>query len=379
MPALDLLRAFSIIPVVILHTSSNKHVVSYLGYLGSYGVLLFFCISGFLLSYLAFEEIKINGYFDVKAFYIRRVLRIWPNYFLYILSINIFLLTAPDLTKWFLELFLSIFFLGNLLNSLHPFIEGIPHGSLHFNVLWSLAVEEQFYLFFPIILVFFKKNNLKNIILFIISVLILISGVRFFLIELGLKLNYSKSHWPGIAFQTLTYIDIILFSVFLGYLKSSFDFIIKKKLIIKVLYCLATLFILLSFFFFRNLTHLETKYSFGFVTMGIILGLITYLSSYLDIKTNFITRVLISIGKQSYGIYLFHIPIFLVLSILTFKINVTLAFPTIWVLILSYFFSLLLYKYYEVHFRNLRIEIRQKNSMNITIKTKSYGKETKLN
>ncbi|WP_425270963.1 acyltransferase family protein [Paenibacillus ferrarius] len=61
MPTLDVLRALSIIPVVVLHTGGTA--ATYIGFLGSYGVLLFLCISGFLLSFLAFEEIKRNGHF----------------------------------------------------------------------------------------------------------------------------------------------------------------------------------------------------------------------------------------------------------------------------------------------------------------------------
>lgn len=355
MPTLDVLRAFSIIPVVFLHTSSSEFATKYVGYLGSYGVLLFFCISGFLLSYLAFEEIKKNGYFHVRAFYMRRLLRIWPNYFLYIILINVFLLTNPDVTNWFLELFLSVFFLGNLLNSIHPFVEGVPHGSIYFNILWSLAVEEQFYLFFPVILALFTKNKFRTIIIACIGIAIVITGLRYYLIQLGLQLNYSKPYWPGIAFQTNTYFDIILFSVFLGYVKSTFKYKLSQKYTKMSLFSLVIIFVLLSFFFFRNLTYLEAKYSLGFIGMGIILGLITYLSSFMDInKKKIVSKIFISIGKQSYGIYLFHIPISLILSAVTYKVNIVVPFFTVWVFIISYMFSLFLYKYYEVHFRKIR-------------------------
>jgi peptidoglycan/LPS O-acetylase OafA/YrhL len=134
---------------------------------GDLGVNFFFTLSGFLITYLLLVEEKKNGSFSIKAFYWRRTLRIWPLYFttlifgsfifqLLLISVNAEIEESANV--WY-----YIFFLGNF-NSI---FNGAPvSGTL--SVLWSLAVEEQFYLFWPIFLLLFKKYRLQ---LFIILIL----------------------------------------------------------------------------------------------------------------------------------------------------------------------------------------------------------------
>src|ERR1043165_7686953 len=119
-------------------------------HLGQFGVTIFFVLSGYLITYLLLLEKKETG-ISIKRFYIRRILRIWPLYFI-IMMLGFFVFphfafldipTYSPVGDNFLEKFLLfLFFLTNVAFVYFP---GVPYA----NVLWSVAVEEQFYLIWP--------------------------------------------------------------------------------------------------------------------------------------------------------------------------------------------------------------------------------------
>lgn len=135
---------------------------------GDLGVNFFFTLSGFLITYLLLVEEKVNGVFSIKSFYWRRTLRIWPLYYATLVFGYLIFQLLLDLVNAGIEehanIWYYVFFLGNF-NSI---INGDPlSGSL--SVLWSLAIEEQFYLFWPILLLIFKRSRL---LLFIVLIII---------------------------------------------------------------------------------------------------------------------------------------------------------------------------------------------------------------
>jgi len=153
-PGLDSLRFLAALFVVIGHvplTQSSVGLPAYAGqtffYRGSTAVSFFFTLSGFLITYLLLEEHRSTGRISVRRFYLRRVCRIWPLYFLVVLFGLVFynvLLPAlsidyPVAYRWPVALGLYVFFLPNLVNSLYT-VGGILNPS------WSIGVEEQFYL-----------------------------------------------------------------------------------------------------------------------------------------------------------------------------------------------------------------------------------------
>ncbi len=108
---------------------------------------VFFIISGFLITQLLFRERDLNGTVDLKAFYVRRLLRIWPLYF-FIIGIA-FLPSAFDRSQasgW-LDLLSFVFFAGNW----GPVLGHWPHAVI-LVPLWSVSFEEQFYLLWPLVL-----------------------------------------------------------------------------------------------------------------------------------------------------------------------------------------------------------------------------------
>lgn len=125
---------------------------------GFLGVNFFFVLSGFLITYLLIKEVRNNRYIHITNFWIRRILRIWPLYFSCVLyGFVLFPFTkiisggvpAETANPWFYVTFLSNFDMIS---------KGLP-DALGLGVLWSVSVEEQFYLAWPLILSLFPLRK----------------------------------------------------------------------------------------------------------------------------------------------------------------------------------------------------------------------------
>lgn len=143
-PSLDGMRAISILIVILGHSSDSLNspaVLRYLGHLGNYGVRCFFVISGYLITTLLLKEWDKTGKISISNFYARRMLRIFPAAFTYIGIIAI--------CSWFHLLRLKPW---DLLCAVTYTINYRYNPAHWFRHLWSLAVEEQFYLLWPCLL-----------------------------------------------------------------------------------------------------------------------------------------------------------------------------------------------------------------------------------
>ena len=141
-PALDGLRAVAITMVVVLHLGGT-----HLGRGGWIGVNIFFVLSGFLITTLVINEADTssNGRFSLGGFYLRRIFRLWPAYFVFIAVALVYawIWQSAEFSAWLHQLFLSAVFYLNFYAISHPVISGI-------GPLWSLCVEEQFYIFWAL-------------------------------------------------------------------------------------------------------------------------------------------------------------------------------------------------------------------------------------
>ena len=144
-PSLDGLRGISISLVVIGHvvgTSGFPVKLDFLSHLGNIGVRFFFVISGFLITTLLLREAHAKGRISIWGFYLRRALRIFPACYFFILVM---------LVAWqfnWIELRN-----GDFLHAISYTMNYHHDRSWYLNHLWSLSVEEQFYLFWPGVLV----------------------------------------------------------------------------------------------------------------------------------------------------------------------------------------------------------------------------------
>lgn len=148
---------------------------------GGLGVQLFFTLSGFLITYLIFCENRDTGHLDLRKFYIRRALRIWPVYFAVVFFVFAVYRIAHALAAPGLALHerpeMAIFFLSNydlinILSTPGQFANGM------LSLTWSVSVEEQFYLFWPIMFCCFSQKHFKLIVQSVIVVAILFSLVN---------------------------------------------------------------------------------------------------------------------------------------------------------------------------------------------------------
>lgn len=145
---LDAIRCLAALSIMLTHISNNAHKIGLhpQNFLSTtIGVNVFFVLSGFLITYLILNE----SYFSMpqlKNFYIRRILRIWPLYYFYlILTLTCSIILAPQLINVNMIMY-YVFLLPNV-----PWIfdNGLPF--LHHY--WSLGVEEQFYIVWPIVII----------------------------------------------------------------------------------------------------------------------------------------------------------------------------------------------------------------------------------
>ena len=161
--ALDGLRGVAVLLVVLahgtqVHGSQERLLPETLKFNGGWiGVVVFFVLSGFLITHLLVEERTRTGQISLTRFYVRRALRIWPLYFT-VLGVYVFVLPLFDPGNFgsiynanslrdYYYLLAYPFFLQNYL---------VNDSSVHFwgiELFWSLAVEEHFYLFWPLLLV----------------------------------------------------------------------------------------------------------------------------------------------------------------------------------------------------------------------------------
>jgi peptidoglycan/LPS O-acetylase OafA/YrhL len=146
-PSLDGLRALSVALVLLGHLGGTRNFLAvpiWVSYYANFGVRIFFVISGFLITTLLLKEQTRRGSINLKEFYLRRAFRIFPAAYVYIVAVTIF----AGIGIWHFTA--ASFYLSN-------YDYGRPWLLGH---LWSLAVEEQFYLLWPLALVlFFSKRK----------------------------------------------------------------------------------------------------------------------------------------------------------------------------------------------------------------------------
>ncbi|TWR31462.1 acyltransferase [Mucilaginibacter pallidiroseus] len=166
---LDGIRAIAALMVVISHIEYHKVDYGFqrfeflnLSHFGGIGVTIFFSLSGFLITYLLLEEKKKFNGIGMRDFYTRRILRIWPLYFLVVLT-GFFIYPAQGSTTGFL---MSVFFVPSLAFCMHM----LPSI---FDPIWSIGTEEQFYIFHPHIFKIKKRENiLKVLIIICLSIIV---------------------------------------------------------------------------------------------------------------------------------------------------------------------------------------------------------------
>jgi len=304
--------------------------------LASYGVSIFFTLSGFLITYLLLKEKEKLSEINIKKFYIRRVLRIWPLYYLYFFVC----MGTYFIFRTFIELNIIpfyVFLLANIPIIINVMLPYMGH-------LWSIGVEEQFYLFWPWMVKNHNRKLLRNAIIFVFLFLML--KVLFF--GISYKLGYTI---PLIAISVTRFhlmvigcIAAILFynnSKLIGYFLN-----LKTQIASWLILMLAAL----NIFHISSLVDHEIL---AVVTVMIILSQITRKNYLIDLDN----KVLNLIGKISYGIYVIHpLLIFLLSKLIKFEHSTFLNYGLIYSVIIAstLLVSYTSYNLYEKRFIKLK-------------------------
>jgi peptidoglycan/LPS O-acetylase OafA/YrhL len=364
-PNLNGLRFVAALLVIVHHIEQLKYIYglpnnfssSFIQIIGELGVILFFVLSGFLITYLLLEEENRTQTIAVKKFYVRRILRIWPLYFLIVI---IALLLLPNMSAFILpeydkariyedlsvKIFLYIFLLPNLVS---PLLGVVPYAS-H---LWSIGTEEQFYLIWPPILKFVKRY--RTVLMF----LILIGYLLFARALFSDRTNFILFKYEFNAFWQSFNIASMAIGGFFALLLHSKSSALKYFLNNYLFYFALgfTSIMLYRGVYFPHITVNDLQFPYLYkefysVWFGIII------LNFAANKDNLISleqKPIRYLGKISYGLYMYH-PIAIVLALQTSiwlgaPIDV-LLYPL--ALALTILLAGISYKYIESYFLNFK-------------------------
>lgn len=282
---------------------------------GQLGVILFFTLSGFLITYLLLAEEKKTTSISIKNFYIRRILRIWPLY--YFLILVVFLIFRHVSSEFPISeeafslksLILYILILPNVV------VKGLDYAS-PLGHTWSIGVEEQFYLIWPVLMKYIKKR--QTLLIGVIAGYLII---KFALLPLLLDITGHPRYlyvfsrvWNAFSIDCMA----------IGGLFAIWYF--NKEKALKYLYnpvlnwCLIA-FISINFFTDFYIPYLNDEVFSVFFGI-LILNLATNPNPVVNLEN----KVLNYLGKISYGLYMYH----MIAIIVTLKIIDYLGVRNIW-------------------------------------------------
>ncbi|MDB9784248.1 acyltransferase [Pelagibacteraceae bacterium] len=361
-PEIDGLRALAVLPVIFFHAGIELFKGGYVG------VDIFFVISGYLITTIILSEIS-KGKFNLKNFYLRRARRILPIlYFICLLTIpfSIMIMDQENIKFFSKELISVILFCSNFFFWKNTGYFGADSDLQPLLHTWSLGVEEQFYIFFPIFVIIIwnlKKKYLVHSIIFILLLSILLS-------QFGGNLKYQNLtftppffllpfdfFWQaGLANFYLPFgrvWELMAGSLLAIYLSKNKIVDKKSNNIFSFLGFIAIVFSIL--YYSENI-----QYPSIFTLLPVVGTLLIIIFSTKKTVLNKILsyRPLVFIGLISYSLYLWHQPL---LSFFRIYYNLSLNSLNIFLIILlSFGLSFLSWKYIETPFRNKQVITNKK-------------------
>ncbi len=272
-----------------------------IAYSSALGVVFFFVLSGFLITYLLLKEKQSNNNIALGKFYLRRAFRIWPLYYLIFIlgffilpNFDFFAVPGQDIffrQNFWGNLILYAFFMPNLAFAIYT--TAVPNIGQS----WSIGVEEQFYLLWPLLIR--KSKNILKSILWIAGTIIALKGI-ILLISPFVKLDALVVLKKFLAMSKLE-------CMALGGL-GAYVLFNKKETILRIVYkpisqIISVLIIPILIYFtptaFEDILHLLFSISF----LVVILNVASNEKSLLRFENRFLQYL----GRISYGFYMFHV------------------------------------------------------------------------
>jgi len=355
-PGLNGVRFIAALLVIVDHTELFKSYLgyptlwsnSYSAYLGAFGVSIFFVLSGFLITYLLLEEQQ-EAPIRIRHFYLRRILRIWPLYYLVLV---LGFIVIPQLDFFQVPIYSSdmedslhrlLLFVGLAANVAFVYLPTVPFA----NVLWSVAVEEQFYLVWPHLV------RIRRYLLWIM--LLLLAAYLAFKFFAGSVDRHFELLVIRTRFSSMIIGGIGAYLVF--HQKAMIQFLYRRGVqvgLMVLFVCMG-----LDWINYYSMTWMQDEL-ISLVVCGLILNIATNPQTLFSLENS----VFAYLGKLSYGLYVYHLfavvlvlkgmPAIVDLQSLPTWMGYPLTLGTI--LILTIGISHLSYRYFESYF--LRKKVR---------------------
>ena len=318
MTGLDGLRGIAVLAVILYHLDIGIFPGGFLG------VDIFFVLSGFLITSILIQEIEQTGRIDRAQFYIRRIRRLMPALFLMlifsVIAVGIWAQDAAYPVRrdlpWALTFVLNwsyIFFDQSYFVNISR-----PPMLQH---LWSLAIEEQFYVIWPVILILLTKTRLNMLGIRALISLIASTGAitsSIWMAYLSIKNGYPTPNDPSrVYFGADTHsMGLLIGCATAAFWKS-------EKLNPKITPDHRNLLNLLSLaaiavigYFIFKISEFDTElYIYGFTVVSLASAIVVYLATHPGLRLGYLLsfKPLVWLGERSYGIYIWHWPIYMLL------------------------------------------------------------------
>lgn len=358
-PELDVLRFFAFL-AVFMHHALPRDARQYInnGFspaatewlltakeAGAFGLDLFFALSSYLITALLLREHAKSGGFSVSAFYVRRALRIWPLYFTF-LALTVFVLPTFIPAERFGSIYIIsfAFFVGNWVCATN----GLPFSVA--SPLWSISVEEQFYIGWPLLLRSFGINRLKRI---AIAMLLLAIATR-------VVLAISGVQHPGVWCNTIARLDPIALGALLAFTLNGRAPRIHNG--VRVALCavaLASWWLTARYLSQDGPTSIAT---YGLSALASVALLVAFLRSEARLLSIPPFSWLVYLGRISYGLYVFHLLALVlamqVLSIPFLGIQFNFGMRLVLAFVLTVSWAAASYRWLELPFLRLKDRFR---------------------
>lgn len=324
-PALDGIRALAVISVLVFHVAQHLPIPTSGGGLGLFriagmgwsGVDLFFVLSGYLITSILLTSRNGSLGRYCTTFYARRALRIFPLYFVVVPSVLILLQIFGSARPAWYDWLMQLTYTQNTVGLYYPSNVGPYLGHT-----WSLAIEEWFYLTWPFFVFFFSPRALRRIALF---------GVMGILL-LRLAAQQPGAHIPVYAASAMRF-DTILVGALIA-LSPPSRLSRRVWILAGGLAFGVSVFARLASQNLAWVSLFNAGVGYTLVAFGAAALVTACISQQNSVSRIFAWKPLGRIGRISYGMYLFHLPILALFARYTTPLTINLSYPTRFALLL---------------------------------------------
>jgi peptidoglycan/LPS O-acetylase OafA/YrhL len=326
---------------------------------GGYGVQFFFLLSGFLITNLLLKELTVRGTVSLKIFYLKRILRIWPLYFIllaftYVAYLEIYVFRFANQPRY--DIYKGIAYYLSFLSNfeiIRSLADGTNHRLAMLNPTWSVSIEEQFYIIWPIVILTFRRH--------------LVLAFSLILAGCVLVRMYLTGSSEVVDMHTISAFPHLVLGGMLAYFVSRYEAVKQFFLRITDAQLIVSYFLILLTIIFLDSIFVGSPSHYRYLCSFLFLWVIAT-QAFTGVRAIRLERLPLinSTGKYTYDMYLFHTPVIAIIYIILHIKSVAAIIPrNSWVSLgtfvaatcATYWLSRLSYITVEAYFRGLRAKI----------------------